>query len=77
MSTVKINCPKCLGTGITGTVVDSVCSQCSGTGLISVSSTDTIASIDTNSTGNSGGALIVTKPVAIPASALKTAVRGK
>jgi DnaJ-class molecular chaperone len=49
MATVKIQCPQCLGTGLTGAVNLSVCSECNGTGTISVSDASTIAAVNTAS----------------------------
>ncbi len=46
MSTVKINCPKCLGTGLTGSGVLSVCSECVGVGTIQVDDTSTLQTIN-------------------------------
>ena len=47
MATVKMHCPKCFGTGLIGTVQESVCPQCNGTGTISVDDTQTFASTNT------------------------------
>lgn len=75
MASVKINCPKCAGTGITGTVVEAICSQCNGKGLITVNDTDTVAAVHTANVAQSN--FIVTAPTPVPPAALKTAVKGK
>lgn len=73
MSTVKLGCPKCLGMGITGNVVESICTQCKGTGMISANDSDSLATINTASTTP----LIVTTPKAISAAAVKISSKGK
>lgn len=75
MSSVKINCPKCAGLGITGTVVEAVCTQCTGRGVITVNDTDTIAAVQTNNAAQSN--FVVTTPTPVPPAALKSANRGK
>jgi len=77
MATVKIACPKCLGFGLTGTVVESVCSQCLGTGYISVNDTDTVAAVNTAASSGSGSPIVVTKAPVAPPAAVKVATRGK
>lgn len=73
MSTVKMNCPKCGGYGLTGTVQEVVCTQCSGKGTISVNDTDSLATINTAS----AAPIVITAPVPAPASAIKVATKGK
>lgn len=75
MATFKINCPKCVGTGITGELpsTEVVCTQCKGVGVITCSDTDTMAT--TNST--SQAPFFVTKPTAIPGMALRRSSLGK
>jgi DnaJ-class molecular chaperone len=77
MATVKINCPKCQGLGLTGTVQEVVCSQCAGTGTISVNSTDTIATVNTNNIAQSSFIVTASMPTAVPQAALKISNRGK
>lgn len=77
MATVKINCPKCVGTGLTGTVAESVCSQCSGAGTISVNDASSLATLSTNASSGSGSAIVVTAPTAPPSVAVKVLNRGK
>lgn len=62
-----MNCPKCSGTGLTGNVVESTCSQCKGSGTIAVLDTDTLATINSASTAP----IIVTKATAVPPVAIK------
>ena len=45
MATVKINCSKCCGDGLIGTIQLSVCTACAGKGMVTVNDTDTIATI--------------------------------
>jgi DnaJ-class molecular chaperone len=73
MSTVKINCPSCHGTGLTGTANESVCSQCKGTGMISVNSTDSVATVS----AASATPIVVIAPTAVPTAAVKILGRGK
>lgn len=73
MASVKISCPKCVGTGITGTVTEAVCSQCKGVGTIAVNDTDTLATIS----AASATPLIVTAPIAVPLAAVRTLNKGK
>lgn len=72
MASVKMNCPKCCGLGLTGTVVENVCSQCKGIGTITVQDTDTLATISTAS----ATPIIVTKATAVPPVAVKISSRG-
>ena len=72
MASVKMNCPKCSGLGITGSVVETVCSQCSGKGTIAVQDTDTLATINTAS----ATPIIVTKATVVPAAAVKVQAKG-
>ena len=76
MASVKIPCPKCSGFGLTGAVVETVCTQCNGTGTITVSDASTLATLNTTA-ASTGTAIVVTAAVAPPAVALKAAVRGK
>lgn len=47
MASVKINCPQCLGSGLTGVTTPlSVCSECNGIGTISVSDQSTLSAIN-------------------------------
>lgn len=48
MATVNINCPKCLGTGLTGTPF-VVCSECSGVGTIAVNDQSSLATLNSAS----------------------------
>lgn len=73
MATVKINCPKCQGTGLTGTVAEVVCSQCNGKGLISVTDSDSIATISAASVTP----IVVTAPIAVPPVSVKNLTKGK
>lgn len=73
MATVKINCPKCQGTGLTGAVAESVCSQCLGKGVISVTDTDSISTISAASVTP----IIVTTANAVPPVAVKNLGKGK
>lgn len=73
MATVKINCPKCVGTGLTGDVVETTCSQCTGTGTISVSDASTLASLNTASTTP----IVVTAPTQVAKVAVKSMSKGK
>lgn len=73
MATVKINCPKCVGTGLTGVVTESVCSQCTGTGTISVSDASTLATLNTASSTP----IVVTAPAQVAQVALKAMSKGR
>lgn len=73
MASVKLNCPKCMGTGLTGDVVETRCSQCSGTGTITVNDSDTITTVHSGSSAP----FVVTKATTVPQSAVKNLSRGK
>ena len=75
MATVKINCPKCAGIGLTGEANLVVCTQCAGVGTISVQDTDTVAAVQAANVSQSN--FVVTKPTPIPAAAVKVVSKGK
>lgn len=73
MATVKIACPLCAGTGLVGSVTESVCPDCKGSGTQAVNDQSTFATVNTSLPT----AAVITAPKAIPTAALKVAVRGK
>ena len=73
MVSIKIGCPNCAGTGLTGTVRESICSQCTGTGMIAANDTDTLATVNAVSIAP----IIVTKAVVVPPVAVKILSKGK
>lgn len=77
MSTVKINCPNCAGTGLIGEVVEKTCPQCSGTGTIGVDNSQTLATLDNSIVAPATSKLIVNAPKAVPTAAAKVLTRGK
>lgn len=77
MASVKLQCPKCIGTGIVGSATASVCPQCTGTGTIMADDTQTLASVNTTASSGSNTPVVVTAPVAIPTAALKVTTKGK
>lgn len=73
MTTVKMNCPKCGGYGLTGTVQEVVCTQCAGKGTISVNDADTLSTIN----AASSAPIVISVPTSPPAAAVKTSQKGK
>ncbi len=68
-----------MGTGLIGDIVEKRCTQCSGTGTISVDNTSTLAALDATVAGAMAGNnhLVVTAPVPVPLVAVKATIKGK
>lgn len=46
MAMIQINCTRCNGTGLIGTVAAAVCPDCLGTGLLTENDQSTIATLN-------------------------------